>query len=76
MSTFDLLGDIPREERVIIQLFLRNSTTLTKKQLSQLVAELPENKRLSSSEINSTLEKLIRKGWITQKRKKYSLLQQ
>ncbi len=76
MSTFDLLGDIPREERILIQVFLRNSTKLTKKQLTQLVAELPEKKRLSPSELNATLKELIKKGWVRKRWRNYIFQQQ
>ncbi|MBT3713720.1 MAG: hypothetical protein HN736_02250 [Anaerolineae bacterium] len=45
MSSLDLLGDIPRGERVLLKIFLRNPI-LSKEEYAQLTKTLPEKKNL------------------------------
>ena len=75
MSSLDLLGDIPRGERVLLKIFLRN-TTLSKEEFAQLTKTLPEKKNLSPEEINTALNGLLKRGWLREDGESYTLLQQ
>ena len=75
MSSLDLLGDIPRGERVLLKIFLRNPV-LSKEEYIQIVEELPEKKNLSVEEISAALAGLLKRGWIEQFEKSYTLRQQ
>ena len=74
MSSLDLLGDIPRGERVLLKIFLRN-TTLSKEEFAQLAKTLPEKKNLSPQEIDEALIGLLKRGWIREDGENYTLLQ-
>lgn len=65
MSTFDLLGDLSSAQRTLTRLFLRH-VKLTEITLYAAIDELPENKRLSREETQSSLKKMIEQGWITE----------
>ena len=75
VSSLDLLGDIPRGERVLLKIFLRD-TILSKKEFAQLRKTLPEKKNLSQDEINTALEGLLNRGWLKENGESYTLLQQ
>ena len=74
MSSLDLLGDIPRGERVLLKIFLRNPT-LSKEEFTQLAKTLPEKKKLSQSEIDAALVSLLKRGWVREDGENYTLLQ-
>ena len=74
MSSLDLLGDIPRGERVLLKIFLRNST-LSKEEFTQLAEKLPEKKDLSPKDIDAALIALLKRGWIREDGENYTLLQ-
>ncbi len=75
MSSLDLLGDIPRGERVLLKIFLRNPV-LSKEEYTQIIEELPEKKNLSVEEISEALTGLLKRGWIEEFEKGYTLRQQ
>lgn len=68
LSTFDLLGDLSPTERTLTRLFLRHSE-MTEKEVSNALAELPENKQMSQDEMQAAFGSLTEKGWIEPKRK-------
>ncbi len=63
VSTFDLLGDIPPEQRTLMRLFMRR-IKLTAAELTQAVAELPLEKQLTAQQIKDTLARLIESSWV------------
>lgn len=71
LSTFDLLGDMPTEERTLLRIFLRH-VELDDEKLSAAVAELPAAKRLTPEQTQETLETLIQKGTIQRLRRFWS----
>ncbi|MBT7074948.1 MAG: hypothetical protein HN922_08570 [Anaerolineae bacterium] len=75
MSSLDLLGDIPHGERILLKIFLRN-TSLSKDEFSQLAETLPEKKGLSSEEVHAALSGLLLRGWLKEDGENYTLLQQ
>ena len=75
MSSLDLLGDIPRGERVLLKIFLRNPT-LSKEEYAKLVEKLPEKKNLPLPEIDKALSGLLKRGWLREDGGNYTLLQQ
>lgn len=75
MSSLDLLGDIPRGERVLLKLFLRNPI-LSKDELAEQSKNLKEKKGLSEKEVISSLQALIERGWVSVNEESYVLMQQ
>jgi len=75
MSSLDLLGDIPRGERVLLKVFLRNPI-LSKAEYKEHAEELSEKKNLSLQEIDEALDGLLKRGWLRENGEKYTLLQQ
>jgi predicted transcriptional regulator len=63
MNTFDLLGDMPSEQRTIMRLFLRN-IEMSLGELQKAIEALPEEKRMDQETIERTLENLIQKKWV------------
>jgi predicted transcriptional regulator len=63
MNTFDLLGDMPSEQRTIMRLFLRN-IEMSLGELQKAIEALPEEKRMDQETIVQTLENLIQKKWV------------
>jgi len=74
MSSLDLLGDIPRGERILLKIFLRN-TMYSKEEFTQLAKTLPEKKNLSPIEINAALVDLLNRDWLSEDGENYTLLQ-
>ncbi len=74
VSSLDLLGDIPRGERILLKIFLRN-TSLSKKEFKQLVENLQEKKGLSSKDVDESLSGLLKRGWLFEDGENYTLLQ-
>ena len=75
VSSLDLLGDIPRGERILLKIFLRN-VCVRKKEFIQLAENLTEKKGLSSKDIDEALKGLLKRGWLTEDGEIYTLLQQ
>jgi Fe2+ or Zn2+ uptake regulation protein len=63
VSTFDLLGDMPSAQRILMRLFLRH-IEMSAADLESKVAELPEEKRLTKAQIEDALAFLIKQGWV------------
>lgn len=63
MNTFDLLGDMPSEQRTIMRLFLRN-IEMSLGELQKAIEALPEEKHMNQETIEQTLENLIQKNWV------------
>ncbi|MBT3321472.1 MAG: hypothetical protein HN392_04220 [Anaerolineae bacterium] len=74
MSSLDLLGDIPRGERILLKIFLRK-TTISKEEFKQIAEELPEKKDISQEEIKQALEGLFKREWLREHEGNYTLLQ-
>ncbi len=74
MSSLDLLGDIPRGERILLKIFLRNPI-LNKEEYTKLAEELPEKKNLSHQEIEEALKSLLKRGWLREDEEFYTLMQ-
>ena len=74
MSSLDLLGDIPRGERILLKVFLRN-TILSKKEFALLLETLPEKKNISPEEIKEALKALLKREWLRDDGENYTLLQ-
>ncbi len=70
VSSLDLLGDIPPHERALLKVFLR-TTIISKVEFAKLNIE-----GSSSAEINAALKALMRRGWVRDDGKNYTLLQQ
>jgi hypothetical protein len=66
LSTFDLLGDMPSNERALLRIFLRR-VEMDEAQIAAAVAELPAEKRLTPEQMRDTLKALIEKGSIEKK---------
>ncbi len=75
MSSLDLLGDIPRGERILLKIFLRNPI-LTRAEFVEQVANLHERKKLSEKEIEEALLGLKERGWVDEDDENYTLKQQ
>ena len=75
MSSLDLLGDIPRGERILLKIFLRNPI-LTRAEFVEQVANLHKRKKLSEKEIGEALLGLKERGWVDEDDEKYTLKQQ
>jgi len=63
VSTFDLLGDIPPEQRILMRLFMRR-IRMTMAEMSQAMTELPPEKSLTPQQLKDTLTMLVESGWI------------
>ena len=63
MSTLDLLGGSVAVNRVV-KLML-HKTTMTYQELCDAVDQLPPEKRMTRDELNSALDELVGKDWIT-----------
>ncbi|MBN1427523.1 MAG: hypothetical protein JXB07_04005 [Anaerolineae bacterium] len=67
LNTLDLMS-LPPSVRRIFNLMLRK-VEIPYTDLCQIVAEFPENKRLSQSELDEVIEALCRIGWLEQEQK-------
>ncbi len=74
MSSLDLLGDMPKAERVLLKIFLRN-TSISKKEFEKIARELPEKKDISTEEIKKALKALLEREWLREDNENYTLLQ-
>ena len=74
ISSLDLLGGIPRGERILLKIFLRK-TSLSKIEFSELVKTLPEKKNISAKEINDGLQGLLKREWLIEEGDSYTLAQ-
>lgn len=74
MSSLDLLGDIPRGERILLKIFLRK-TTISQEEFKQMAKELPEKKDIAPEEITQALEGLLEREWLREDEGNYTLLQ-
>ena len=74
MSSLDLLGDIPRGERILLKIFLRK-TTISKEDFKFVAEDLPEKKDISPEEITQALEALLKREWLREDEENYTLLQ-
>ena len=74
MSSLDLLGNIPRGERILLKIFLRK-TSLSKIGFSELVKTLSKKKNISEKEINEGLQGLLKREWVKEEGNNYTLAQ-
>ena len=63
VSTFDLLGDIPPEQRTLMRMFMRR-IKMSAAEMTQAVAELPAEKQLTGEQVQAALAGLLQTGWI------------
>ncbi len=63
LNTFDLLGDLTPQQRVLTRILLRHSE-LTEDSLFEAIMELPENKHMSRAEMQEALKVLMEKQWV------------
>ena len=75
MSSLDLLGDIPRGERILLKVFLRNPI-ISKADFSDQEESLKEKKNLSPEDISEAIEGLKKRGWLNEDGEDYVLMQQ
>ncbi len=75
LSSLDLLGDIPRGERILLKVFLREPVIL-KADFSKQEERLKEEKNLSTEEIAEAIKELKKRGWLSEDGENYVLMQQ
>ena len=65
LSSFDLLGNVPPIHKTVMKIFLRR-ILLSPADLDAVVAELPEEKRMSKEQLNEAVNALLELGWLKQ----------
>lgn len=75
MSSLDLLSDIPRGERILLKVFLRNPT-ISKADFAKQEESLKEKKNLSPEDIIEAIKGLEKRGWLSEDGEDYMLMQQ
>jgi predicted GNAT superfamily acetyltransferase len=65
LSSFDLLGNVPPTHKTVMKIFLRR-IILSPAELDTVVAELPEEKRMTKEQLNEAVQALLGLGWLKQ----------
>ena len=65
LSSFDLLGDMPAPQRVLMRLFLRQ-VRMSATDLNAAVANLPPEKQMTPEQQQEALAALMGRGWLKQ----------
>ena len=63
LSSFDLLGNVPPTHKTVMKIFLRR-IVLSPAELDTVVAELPEEKRLTREQLDEALNALLELKWL------------
>jgi RsiW-degrading membrane proteinase PrsW (M82 family) len=62
ISTAHMLTDLPAPERRLMRLMLRQRGGASRAELGDVVSKLPEDRRLTSDQVDTALDNLIKKG--------------